>query len=199
MADNYLEKRMDDYRNGRLSSARRNSKLTPGGSPAGKVGFQLEVSRVFVALECRQLREAISRGYAEVGCRVAFCGSDRVEDTETAQRFGLMFCPVEGLRADEVNRMLELVAERWHGVDLIITDVPGIDRPRGAKLLIVASADGYSELRNSYSEELSSVVYEMQHDCRLSDKAVKSIVGNVLLQGCNADVEIFTKLNIQDR
>lgn len=196
MADNYLEKRMDDYRNGRLSPARRNAKLTPGGTPAGKVSFQLEVSRVFVAMQNRQLCEAVSRSYAEAGCKVAFCGSDRTGGTEMAQRFGLMFCPVEGLCADKANRMLELVAERWRVVDMIITDIPGIDCPPEAKFLIVASTDDYAALNDSYRNGFSAVVYKASATSRLTEKTVKSIVGNVLLQGCNADVNILTKVKL---
>lgn len=199
MADNYLEKRMDDYRNGRLSSTRKTSKLTPTGTTAGRVGFQLAVKRVFIAMKSTTLRDAIFKGFAEVGCKVAFCGMDRVAGTESAQRYGMMFCPVERLESENVEKMCELVEKRWHGIDLLITDIPLLHCPDNAKLLIVASADSYEKLRETYSAPYSSIVYCSLADSELSEELVKPIVDNVLLQGCNADSSILTELNIRLR
>ncbi len=195
MADNYLEKRMDDYRNGRLSPTYRTQKLTPGGKPSGTVGFQLEVSRVFVAMECRQLRDAIARAFAGAGCRVAFCGTDRAAGTEAAQRFGLMFCPVDGLKADAVNRMLALVGTRWHGIEMVVTGIGAVAPESRAKMLFVTPADSYDRLAGSSNGGFSAVVYSGQPDGQLSGPEVKAIVENTLLQGCNASVCILTKLN----
>lgn len=190
MADNYLEKRMDDYRSGRLSPSHRNQKLTPGGKPSGMVGFQLEVSRVFVAMECPQLREAISRGFADAGCRVAFCGTDRAAGTKEAQRFGMMFCPVDRLDADTADRMIALVSERWHGVDLVVTDMAGISAGSQAKMLVVASKSRCAEP----TDGCSAVIYAAPAGGQFSEKEVQVITQSVLLQGCNAGMRVLTEL-----
>lgn len=197
MADNYLEKRMDDYRNGRLSSSRKTSKLTPSGNPSGRVSFQLAVSRVFVAMENVQLRYAISRAYAEAGCKVAFCGIDRAVGTEMAQRHGMMFCPVSEMNAEMVNRMLSLVCERWHGVELLLTDMPYLHTADVSTMLIVASNDTFPELTKLYAEDFSSIVYSFPDVTGLPENLVKSVVNNALFQGCNTDMAILTELNIK--
>lgn len=197
MADNYLEKRMDDYRNGRLSLSRKTSKLTPSGNLSGRVSFQLAVSRVFVAMENVQLRDAISRAYAEAGCKVAFCGIDRTVGTELAQRHGMMFCPVSEMSAEKVNRMFSLVCERWHGVELLITDMPYLHTTDVSIILIVASSDIFHELKSSYAEGFSSIVYSSPIVTELPDNLMKSIVNNALFQGCNADMAVLTELNIK--
>lgn len=84
MADNYLERRMDDYRSGRLGNPARGSRhITPGpGAPA--VAIHLHGSD----------HSAIVRELRALGARVSFSGPSVPEGNALAQSTGSTFCPL---------------------------------------------------------------------------------------------------------
>ena len=71
MADNYLEKKMEEYRSGALSkpAARR---LSPTGERPGTVSFRIDQLRVLVTDASDDVGRAVVRKLRGAGCRVAF-------------------------------------------------------------------------------------------------------------------------------
>ena len=84
MADNYLEKRMADYRAGKLASP---SRLAPA-------------QPVLPAIHLHGTApEALVRALRAIGAPVSFSGPDARSGTALAQSSGSTFCPMEALQA----------------------------------------------------------------------------------------------------
>lgn len=116
MADNYLEKRMEDYRAGRLGRPSGHP-----GSPTSRTtsGRELRVPfpsirLLIVSPSLSRLAVAIAEIGRSVGARVALLSDDRKQGTSEAQRLGLRFYP-----ALPVEKVMEDLSEKWGGVDVI--------------------------------------------------------------------------------
>lgn len=90
MADNYLEKRMEDYRRSQGAAARR-----PAGavSRPGRVIVAYPAVRVLVADGCTTEGQAIIEAMRRMQCRVAFTGDDADAGTRLARSSGAQFHP----------------------------------------------------------------------------------------------------------
>ena len=127
MADNWLERRMDDYRAGRLAAPR--SKPTKPSTPTPSRIAPLAGSRIFI--RCRSVSAspaatALVRMLASTGCKIAFTDTDSVAGNRLAQDTGTQCHPID--IADEValKRSIELVTRRWGGIDFTVfqEDIP---------------------------------------------------------------------------
>ena len=94
MADNYLEKRMDDLRRGNRPGAYR-PKLTPSGVVTGKLQVAFPPRRVLVTGGASGIGRAIVEAYCTAGCRVAFVDTDMEAGRSTASATGSRFIPLE--------------------------------------------------------------------------------------------------------
>lgn len=121
MADNYLEKQMDDYRSGRLG-------IRP--IPKRKLGTPLR--RIFVIVSPDAVESTITRLKDTEDCYVAFTGLGYTDGNHVAQRTGAQFFPQNAncpTIADVIRRVEQLKGK----IDLIIVDdtteslVPGGD------------------------------------------------------------------------
>lgn len=129
MADNYLERKMDEYRSGKRAGAPR--RLTPTGQKAGTVTLPIERLEVFVTSPDSTLIAA----FANTGCRVSFCGEDRREGMRIAERTGARFYPYP---ADEALRLCEtpdVIAGRNDG------DVVSLTFTSGRKMAVSADCN----------------------------------------------------------
>lgn len=117
MADNYLEKKMEEYRAGRLAPRR---KATPAPRRATS---PLEGRRVYITGGASGIGRAIVEAFIGAGCRVAFCDIDRVKGAATAQSTGSQFHPVDVTDADALQRSVERVIAAWGDIDIIINNV----------------------------------------------------------------------------
>lgn len=90
MADNYLEKRMDDYAHGRLGT-----KTTSSARRSGYASIKYPHQQVLI-LNCdaSPAGEAILRILVEAGCTVCFTAFDRKEGNRMAQTCGGRFYPL---------------------------------------------------------------------------------------------------------
>ncbi|MDE6545492.1 MAG: SDR family oxidoreductase [Paramuribaculum sp.] len=122
MADNWLERRMDDYRAGRLAATRhKQAKPAP---PTASQAAPLAGSRIFIkchSLTASPAATALLRLLASAGCKVAFTDTDAAAGNRLAQATGTQCHPVD--IADEValKRSLEIIARRWGGIDFTIS------------------------------------------------------------------------------
>ncbi|MCM1066499.1 MAG: hypothetical protein NC418_02875 [Muribaculaceae bacterium] len=115
MADNYLEKKMEEHRRGASLPARH----TPTFIPAGAVCFRLGEMRVLVVrLDADPAAgSAIVRAFRRAACKVAFVWDDRTCGSRLAQESGSRHYP---FGSDSAERAIADLHKVWGGVDLII-------------------------------------------------------------------------------
>ncbi len=82
MADNYLEKRMDDYARGRLSSPRASSVRT---------GSKYPTLTVFVDQADTQGGREVMTAFVQAGCKVCFTVADPSQGNKLAQATGARY------------------------------------------------------------------------------------------------------------
>lgn len=114
MADNYLERRMEDYRSGKLSSMRMTSATVKRPSMtlrAYVVGGDTELGIRYV----RNLRAS--------NWKVAFNDADLKSGRQLAQATGAQHHPVSSENAEAMLCSLKKVLELWGAVDLVVNCV----------------------------------------------------------------------------
>ena len=115
MADNYLEKRMEDHARGR------DSLHYVAARPKGSVSMRMPARKVFAVgrIESEYASRIVSSLVAS-GVKVAFSGSDYRVGTLLAQKLGARFVDAEPAEA------MRKAAEAWGGLDFMLCFVnPG--------------------------------------------------------------------------
>lgn len=108
MADNYLEKKMEELRSGRLAI----KKAIPGIKPKGK--------RILIAGGCQGAAYEKALEFRRQGHRVAVFDTDEVSGKRIAHDHGVRFHRVD--IEDEYavsNEMLSLLSA-WRGIDVVV-------------------------------------------------------------------------------
>lgn len=111
MADNYLERRMEELRSGRLA--------VKGGIP----GIRPGALRVVVAGGCYGAAKEKVLELRKKGYRVAIFDSDEKEGKRMAYENGIRFHQVDLKDADAIRKETESLLKVWRGVDVIIGDM----------------------------------------------------------------------------
>lgn len=123
MADNYLERRMEEYRAGRLASVpgtRRTSRL---GHTPGSLVVEYPQLRVLCLLSDANLSDAVVRAFREVDCKVAFCDADLGRGNTLSQSFGARFyCHDVVTSKDRLLRTVADLEKVWGGIDVLVCD-----------------------------------------------------------------------------
>lgn len=120
MADNYLEKRMEDYRAGKLApKAHRCVTVTQRRNPNDFV-LSFPQLRVLILGGALPLVGALVRSFRRVGCSVALCNTDIKASTSIAQSEGARYYPFDPLDAGRREQVLTDLARRWGGVDVVV-------------------------------------------------------------------------------
>lgn len=115
MADNYLEKRMEELqrmKQGRPMTTRRSGNGRGNGN-APKAKGALHNKRVFVTGGAHGIGESMVKAFRDAGCRVAFCDKDRKRGAATAQAYGARFYPLDVVDADALSDTLESLTAEW--------------------------------------------------------------------------------------
>ena len=109
MADNYLEKRMEDHARGR------DSLHYVAARPKGSVSMRMPARKVFAVghVESEYASRIVSSLVAS-GVKVAFSGSDYRGGTLLAQKLGARFVDAEPEEA------MRKAAEAWGGLDFML-------------------------------------------------------------------------------
>ena len=107
MADNYLERRMEELRSGRLAI----KKAIPGIKPKAR--------RILVAGGCHGIVREKALEYRKSGCRVAVFDSDEVAGKQMAHDHGIRFHRVDIEDENAVSNEMLLLLSAWRGVDTI--------------------------------------------------------------------------------
>lgn len=116
MADNYLEKRMEEYRAGRLSRAYR-----PKQSPSLQKS-RLPQLRVFVTGGASGIGREIVRAFRQENCQVSFCDIDRKRGAETAQSTGAKYYYTDVADAVSLTACLDAVLADRGDLDVIVNN-----------------------------------------------------------------------------
>ncbi len=162
MADNYLEKRMEEYRAGRL--APRTRVVARGGvvrREKGEFVVEFPQMRVVVLGGSVGLAEAVAKAFRTIDCQVALCHADSRSLTPFAQRHGVRYYPFDP--AVKWERVIDDVTARWGGVDVVVDLRDCVD-----EVALEAQSDAFS--RNQLSESGAVVEAPTTDDVEQSQK-----------------------------
>lgn len=117
MADNYLEKKMEEHRRAAVAkSATR--RIAPTGERAGTISFKIDPLRVLVTDGMSGHSAAVISRLREAGCKVAFAGTDDKGGRALAQKSGARFYP-----ASFAGNIAADLEKTWGGLDaVVVTD-----------------------------------------------------------------------------
>ena len=166
MADNYLEKKMEEHRRGEAPSYR--PRLTPRGTRPGEWLVKFTPCEVLIADADAPLMPEVIGELAGIGFRVVFSAADARRGALLAQRTGGRFLPQSVLRQETETGALtprpgELLAVLSFGETIEITD-----GSRAARLLLPDGAP----------DAVKTVVWEaimLANFNRFSEKMLRNI------------------------
>lgn len=93
MADNYLERRMEEYRRSQQGAAVAHSRRHAAGLKAGQVAVDYPAVRVLVTDACSEAGRATVAALRRFSCRVAMTDSDSRAGSLLAQQLGAQYHP----------------------------------------------------------------------------------------------------------
>lgn len=123
MADNYLERRMEDYRAGKLAPAHR-SAASAGRAVRreGELILKFPRLRVLVAGSAGGTGEAVVRAFREIDCRVDFLDADYTAGNALAQKSGARFYRTDLGCGEKLEENLSRVFADRGDIDVMVLD-----------------------------------------------------------------------------
>lgn len=112
MADNYLEKQMEDYRSGKFQTRR------PSARDSRLIGLLRGQTFLFVEADGY---EELMGALTEAGCKVAFLSTDRKLGPQIAQTTGSQFHPCTKICINAIEKSISLIQSRWGHLDNLIS------------------------------------------------------------------------------
>lgn len=149
MADNYLERKMEDYRKG--SPRHYTPKLTPAGRKPGMLCIPVEPRPVLIAAPDSRLLEELTRLLAEAGCRVAVMCRQPAQGTALARQYGALYHPGDPEAAGDLAAACNTLQQRWGGVAAVFAShsaAAGLQLPGCPR--IIATSDSPEPKRALY-------------------------------------------------
>ena len=108
MADNYLEKRMEELRSGKLAI----KNAIPGIKPKAR--------RILIAGGCHRITREKALEFRKLGCRVAVFDSEEVAGKQMAHDHGIRFHRVDIEDESSVSNEMHSLLSAWRGIDTIV-------------------------------------------------------------------------------
>lgn len=121
MADNYLEKKMEEHRSGKNNKPVK--RCTPTGTKPGTINVKFPQRRVFVTGGAKGIGRAIVEAFRRADCKVAFCDIDTKAGTATAQATGSQFHPIDVSDVDALEKCMTRIIEAWGDIDVVVNNV----------------------------------------------------------------------------
>ena len=125
MADNYLEKKFEEYASRKSES--KVKKIFATGPRPGHLDVKFPPRRVFVTGGAAGIGKAVVKAFRDAGCRVAFCDIDTKNGPLTAQQTGARFYPLDVCDSTALTDCLHDIFATWGDIDILINNV-GISR-----------------------------------------------------------------------
>lgn len=119
MADNYLERKMEELRSGRLSQGLSQRATTP--RRGGMLQVPFPPKRVLVVGASCGVGAVICRKYQSAGCKVAMFDADREAGERLAHDAGIRFHPVDLDDEKDVEMAFGNLMAAWRDIDIIIS------------------------------------------------------------------------------
>ncbi len=119
MADNYLERRMEEYRSGKFSSRPKAVRTVSRGE--GDLVVHFPKLRVLIAGGLDAVGRAIVGAFRQVDCRVAFFDTDYRQGNLMAQSTGSKFYHTPG--HDSLARNISDILDKWGGIDVVVNNM----------------------------------------------------------------------------
>lgn len=117
MADNYLEKRMEELRSGKLGATPRPNATN---SIANKIQFSFPPKRIIIFDPIMPEGYDIGTAFQRIGCKVSFVCSDECEiSSEYVEKIKNEGFIIFSLANDYENKMKSILA-KWRGADILI-------------------------------------------------------------------------------
>lgn len=120
MADNYLERRMEDLRAGRIGASA--SVSTVGARRKGYIQVPFPPRRVIVTGGANGIGLAISRAFLKAGCKVAVMDCDEEAGNLIAAGEGVRFYNVDLADSGAVRQAFDDVVHAWRDIDIIVSN-----------------------------------------------------------------------------
>ena len=120
MADNYLERRMDDLRNGRLQQS--NKIQASVSQRKGYLSVNFPMRRVLVTGGANGIGLAVTRAFLKAGCKVAVMDIDREKGEKLAHDEGVRFYNVDLADKDALEKALDNLFSAWKDLDIVVSN-----------------------------------------------------------------------------
>lgn len=120
MADNFLEQRMEDLRNGKRSSSNRTPALSSRRKGFLQVAFPQR--RVLVTGGANGIGLAVVRAFVKAGCKVAIIDVDRAAGEKLAYNEGIRFYNIDVADAPALEKALGDLLSAWKDLDIIVSN-----------------------------------------------------------------------------
>lgn len=117
MADNYLEKKMEELHSGKCFIKGKNSTLP---TYAGKAVFDFPVRRVIIVGNDEGYGETAALRFLKMGCRVAFFDNDKENGNKLAHDNGARYHEVDVSDPNSVKKSFSDLLKAWRDVDIVI-------------------------------------------------------------------------------
>ncbi len=124
MADNYLEKKMEEHR----QSQRR---VSPYRSPSGNkpntaiMPCALRGAFIIGGESLSEALKACAAALRSTSCRTAFCCTDRKSGNTMSQSLGLQYYPVDNCDDETVNSTIKKAQEAFGAIDVVVKEING--------------------------------------------------------------------------
>lgn len=190
MADNYLEKKMDDYRRGISAMPRRSYAHTT------RTDNILPVTPQRVALIINDydlLRALLGASQRVPGLKVAFTGSDYRDGNRLAQAHGALFVHCPDTVTGRFTPLYDVVGNRWGGIDVVITDLTDCNlATKVAKTIFLDSGNSFRANSEAPASTSNPGVTRIKISPATSDPAAVAAVALLMLSPFAAPISTVT-------
>lgn len=113
MADNYLERKYEEYQSKKSSSLKSRQDKKKGNTLH-------KMRRVFVIGGAGEIGKVIVKAFRMAGNRVAFCDSNETAGKEIAEKTGTTFHPLDIGDKEALSNCMQQILNDWGDLDIII-------------------------------------------------------------------------------
>lgn len=141
MADNYLEKKMEELHSGKYFVKSKNSTLP---TYAGKAVFDFPVRRVIIVGNHEGYGETAALRFLKIGCKVAFFDNDKENGNKLAHDNGVRYHEVDISDSYSVKKSFSDLLKAWRDVDIVIMTCGVVED------VLSVVAEGWMEHKHRY-------------------------------------------------